>query len=145
MMMLRRTFMVVQDCASFRTRSSLRPRITDKPSTNSNVKSISDAETMIKSKLFQPLLKKSLLSARSFRKHSNVKMLVNTLLPMLSACRMDSLMPWCSIARKPVFRTMQRVIISSNKGSLTTLTKLILMPSYDYQKSLFKFARFAKF
>ena len=112
--------MVVQDWASLRTRRSRRPRMTERPSTSSKVRSMREAETMIRSKLFQPFLKKSLLRARSLRKHSKVKMLVKTLLPMLRAWRIESLMPWCSRARKAVLRTMQRVMVSSKRGSRTT-------------------------
>lgn len=58
--------------------TSLNPRSTDKPSTSSKIKSNTLAETIIKSKIFQPFVKNSLLRAISFIVHSKVKMEVNT-------------------------------------------------------------------
>lgn len=54
------------------------PRNTDRPSTSSNIRSRRLAETMIKSKMFHPQAKKSLLIAITFNMHSNVNIDVNT-------------------------------------------------------------------
>lgn len=58
--------------------TNLKPRNTDKPSTSSKIKSNKLAETMIKSNMFQPHSKNSLLNAINFSIHSNVKIDVNT-------------------------------------------------------------------
>lgn len=42
-----------------------------------------------------------------------------TLFPISSACRIFSLMPWCSSAKNSVFKTIHNVIPSSKSGSLT--------------------------
>lgn len=42
-----------------------------------------------------------------------------TLFPISRACRIFSLMPWCSNAKNNVFKTIHNVIPSSNSGSLT--------------------------
>lgn len=94
--------MVVQDCASFSTRSwneivivlllqkflraflqsyaltNLRPLKTLKPSTNSKIISNKLAVTIIKSKIFHPHRKYSLDNAINLMIHSNVKMDVKT-------------------------------------------------------------------
>lgn len=91
--------MVVQDCASFSTRSwkeivrsvnmnyfrwrynaltNLRPLKTLNPSTNSKIISNKLAVTIIKSKIFHPHRKKSLDNAINLIIHSNVKMDVKT-------------------------------------------------------------------
>lgn len=53
-------------------------RRTTRLSINSKDRSNKLADTIIRSKIFQPQAKYSLLSARIFRKHSNVKIDVNT-------------------------------------------------------------------
>lgn len=58
--------------------TSLNPRSTESPSTSSKIKSKRLAETIIKSKMFQPQPKNSLLSAMSFMQHSKVKIEVKT-------------------------------------------------------------------
>lgn len=99
-MMLNSTFIVVQDCASFRTRNcngrrikikicqnyssnrcrltKRRPRKTLRPSTSSKMISSRLAVTMIRSNMFQPHRKNSLERANSLTMHSNVKMDVKT-------------------------------------------------------------------
>lgn len=42
-----------------------------------------------------------------------------TLFPISSACRILSLIPWCSNAKNSVFKTIHNVIPSSKSGSLT--------------------------
>lgn len=120
--------------------TSRRPRNTLNPSTNSKMISTKLAETIIKSKIFQPQRKKSLDSAINLIMHSNANMDVktcngnvyrdlidsnvepsplHTLFPISKACRMFSLIPWCSSAKNNVFSTMHNVIPNSNRGSRT--------------------------
>lgn len=58
--------------------TNLRPLSTLKPSTNSKIISTKLAETIIKSKIFQPHKKKSFDNAINLIMHSNVKIDVNT-------------------------------------------------------------------
>lgn len=55
-----------------------RPLNTDKPSTSSNMRSRRLADTMIRSNMFHPQAKKSLLIAMTFIIHSRVNIDVNT-------------------------------------------------------------------
>lgn len=58
--------------------TNLKPRKTLRPSRSSNIMSTTLAETIIKSKMFQPHRKKSFDSAISLTMHSNAKTDVNT-------------------------------------------------------------------
>lgn len=64
--------------SNIRLLTSLRPRSTERPSTSSKERSRRLAETIIKSKMFQPQAKNSLLKAINFSVHSSVNMEVNT-------------------------------------------------------------------
>lgn len=58
--------------------TNLRQRNTDRPSTSSKERSIRLAETIIRSKMFQPQEKNSLLRAIIFKVHSRVNTKVKT-------------------------------------------------------------------
>lgn len=140
--------------------TNLRHLKTDRPSTSSKDKSRRLAETIMRSKIFQPQLKKSLLKAISFSVHSKVNIDVNTwkykyyhhflellvvttkkqcvrkkqltLLPISNALFTFWLIPWCSIAKKHVLSNIQIVIKSSKRGSLTILYKEFWILSHPW-------------